>query len=195
MGTNHIDTSRTSQSLVDGVRDPGNQQAWAEFHRQYEPMIRGWCRHWFPRETDDMDQEVFRRLVNCLKKFEYDPAKRFRGYLKTVTNNLMAELKERESRRPAIDHEFLVEQVEAGQDLVDRLKAEYDFELRDIARERVRGRVEERTWSAYVETAERWRSPEEVANELGMKVGAVYQAKHSVQEGLKKEIAILEGLQ
>jgi hypothetical protein len=59
----------------------------------------------------------------------------------------------------------------------------------------VRGRVEERTWSAYVETAERWRSPEEVANELGMKVGAVYQAKHSVQEGLKKEIAILEGLQ
>ena len=31
----------------------------------------------------------------------------------------------------------------------------FDLELLDQAKERVRSRVEERTWSAYVETAER----------------------------------------
>ena len=104
-------------------------------------MIRGWCRHWFPHEADDMVQEVFERLIAIMKNFEYEPSKRFRGYLKTVTNRMMSELKKRASARPAMDHEFLADEVEATDDLAARLAAEYDLELRDIAKDRVRGRV------------------------------------------------------
>ena len=42
-------------------------------------------------------------------------------------------------------------------------------------------------------TAEEWRKPAEVARELGMKVGAVFQAKHSVITQLRREIEILQG--
>jgi hypothetical protein len=63
MGMGGLDTSRTHTSLLIRVRDSGDTQAWDEFHERYAPMIRGWCRRWFPHETDDMVQEVFLKLV------------------------------------------------------------------------------------------------------------------------------------
>jgi RNA polymerase sigma-70 factor, ECF subfamily len=183
----------TDPFLLIRVRAPGDQQAWVEFVGRYGPMIRGWCRRWFPRESDDMVQEVFARLVKCLREFDYQPeVGRFRGYLKTVTNRLMAALKER-ADPTSTDGGIRLDQVEMRHDLMRRLAAEYDLELLEIAKERVRGRVEPWTWSAYVETAERSRKPAEVAGELGMKVGAVYQAKYSVLTELRREIDILEG--
>ena len=39
-----------------------------------------------------------------MKNFEYEPDKgRFRGYLKTMTHRLMADLKERLARTPVFD--------------------------------------------------------------------------------------------
>ena len=194
MDSQSFDTSRTHASLLIRVRDIADQKAWEEFHERYAPMIRGWCRHWFPHEVDDMVQEVFTRLTSCMKSFEYKPGKgRFRGYLKTVTHRLMADLKERPAPVLVLGNEEVPIEIEAGQDLLDRLAAMFDLELLDQAKERVRARVEERTWSAYVGTAEEWRKPADVAHELGMKVGAVFQAKHSVVTQLRREIQILQG--
>ena len=193
MDSETFDTSRTHASLLIRVRDIADQKAWEEFHERYAPMIRGWCRHWFPHEVDDMVQEVFTRLMSCLKSFEYKPGKgRFRGYLKTMTRRLMADLKDRVARIPVVNNEESLIESEVRQDLWDRLAAEYDLEALELARERVRGRVEARTWSAHVETAEQGRKPAEVARELGMNVGAVYQARYSVLTELRREIAILE---
>ncbi len=194
MNSSSFDTSRTHPSLLIRVRDPADQQAWEQFHERYAPMIRGWCRHWFPRELDDMVQEVFTRLVSCLKAFEYEPGKgRFRGYLKTVTHRLMADLKEKPAWTPVSEDEEMLIEVEARQDLLARLAAMFDLELLEQAKERVRGRVEEKTWLAYMGTAEEGRKPAEVARELGMKVGAVYQAKYSVITELRREIESQQG--
>jgi RNA polymerase sigma-70 factor (ECF subfamily) len=193
MNSFSLDTSRTPASLLIRLKDPADHQAWPEFHARYVPMLRGWCRHWFPREADDMVQEVFIRLVSCLKGFDYEPGKgRFRGYLKTVTHRLMADLKEKPARTPSIGDEEMLGEIEARQDLQDRLAAMFDLELLEQAKERVRNRVEDRTWRVYVETAEEGRKPAEVARELGMKVGAVFQAKHSVITQLRREIEILQ---
>ncbi len=93
-----------------------------------------------------------------------------------------------------IDDEEILIEVEARQDLQDRLAAMFDLELLEQAKERVRNRVEVRTWSAYVRTAEQGRKPAEVAGELGMRVGAVFQAKHSVITQLRQEIQIRQDL-
>lgn len=189
MTSSSFDPLRTHASLLIRVRDSADQEAWQEFHDLYVPMIRGWCRHWFPRELDDMVQEVFDRLVRCLKAFEYKPEEgRFRGYLKTVTIRLMSELKQRPERIPVIDDEEMLSQLQARQDLENRLAAMFDLEQLELAKERVRSRVEERTWLAYLGTAEEGRKPAEVARELGMKVGAVFQAKYSVICQLRQEI-------
>jgi RNA polymerase sigma factor (sigma-70 family) len=193
MNSSSFDAARTSQSLLIRVRDTADQQAWDQFYERYAPMIEGWCRHWFPREVDDMVQEVMRVLVRRLRTFEYDPAKLFRGYLKTVTCQLMSDLKKRAQRWPMVDGDGLIEDVEATVDLEARLKADYDLELLEKAKEIVRARVEPRTWLAYLATAEEWRKPAEVARELGMKVGAAFQAKYCVITHLRREIENLQG--
>ncbi len=187
------ESSRTDPALLGDVRDPRNHAAWEKFIARYGPMIRGWCRHWYPREADDRAYDVFAELIFRMINFEYDPSKgRFRGWLKTVTHNMMAKLKK--DMIPQPDDEYTpLELAEAGDDLTARLAAEFDLELLEIARERVQRRVQPHTWRAFVATAEEWRKPVEVARELGMKVGTVFQAKHSVIELLKREIEILQG--
>jgi RNA polymerase sigma-70 factor, ECF subfamily len=193
MSSDVEDDSLTHASLLVRIRDARNHEAWAEFEARYGPMIRSWCRHWFPRETEDRVQDVYCKLIDRLRTFEYDPAKgRFRGWLKTVTNRLMSDLKGKEAGARVLSSDYFLAQVEAGQDLHDRLAGEYDLELLEAAKLRVSGRVEARTWSAYTELTERGRDPVEVAKELGFRIGAVYQAKYRVLAELKREIQNLE---
>jgi RNA polymerase sigma-70 factor (ECF subfamily) len=193
MSTTSFDPARTSPTVLLAVRDPRNQQAWEEFYARYNRMIWGWCRQWFPRETDAMVQEVMLILARRLQTFVYEPGQgRFRGYLKTVTQRLMADLKEKEQKQPIIGGDGLVEEAEAATDLEARLAAEFDLELLEKAKAIVRARVEVRTWRAYVETAEQGRKAAEVARELGMRVGAVHQAKYQVLTLLQQEVAFLE---
>jgi RNA polymerase sigma factor (sigma-70 family) len=193
MDSQAFDTSRTHASLFERLRGNADQEAWNEFYERYAPMIRGWCRHWFPRETDDPVQDVLLLLIKRLKTFEYDPSRRFRGYLKTVTHQLMADLKKREKGSRVAQCDGLLEEAEATQDLWDRLASEYDLEILEKAKETVRGRVEPSTWLAYLRTAEEWRKPADVARELGMRVGAVFQAKCSVIKQLRREVQVLQG--
>jgi serine/threonine protein kinase len=188
------DPSRSRASLLIEIHDPSNHRARAEFDRRYGPMIRGWCRHWFPRETEGRGQDVYCKLVDRLRKFEYDPARgRFRDWLEKLPNRLMTDLEEIAPPARTVDEDFL-DRAEAGQDLWERLAAEYDLELLEMAGEDVRARLAEQTWWAYFETAERGRDPAEVARELGMKVGEVYQARHRVITELRLEIEARDGL-
>ena len=36
--------SRTSTKLLEGLRDPQNPEAWAEFDKLYSPLIKGYAR-------------------------------------------------------------------------------------------------------------------------------------------------------
>ncbi len=182
----------TLPGLLDGVSDPENHRAWEEFIDRYNPMIREWCRQWFPNAADDMAHEVMVKLVFVMKSYIHQPEKgRFRGWLKTVTYHLMADLK-RSSKRVVADFDAL-EGALAPIDLFHRLAAEFDLELLEEAKRNVRGCVEPRTWSVYVETAEQSRSPAEVAKELGMRVGAVYKAKCVVLSALREQVKSVAG--
>jgi RNA polymerase sigma-70 factor (ECF subfamily) len=189
------DSLPTSPTLLKGVSDPQNHEAWETFLARYGPMIQGWCRQWFPREADDKAHDVIYELVFRMMTFEYDPTKgKFRGWLKTLTHNLMAKLKSDEWPQVNYDGESPLDLLEAGNDLAARLAAEFDLELLEQAKDQVRDRVQPHTWAAYLATAEEWQKPAEVARKLGMKVGAVFQAKHSVITMLRQEIEKRQGL-
>ena len=189
MGEPSSDSIRTDSGLLNGVKDPANHEAWEKFIARYGPMIQGWCRHWFSQEADDKAHEVLAVLLFRMITFEYDRSKgRFRGWLKTVTQNLMASLKREQWPQVDDGEESPLDLLEAGEDLAARLAAEFDLELLEQAKDRVRERVHPRTWAAYLATAEEWQKPAEVARQLGMKVGAVFQAKHSVIAMLRQEI-------
>src|SRR5262249_40015976 len=78
--------------------------------------------------------------------------------------------------------------VEARDDLARRLEEEFDLELLEAAVQIVRRRVADRTWEAYQLTARDGRPAPEVAEILGMRGGAAYQAKSSIVQMLQAEV-------
>ncbi len=159
---------------------------------RYSPLIREWCRRWFPNAADDMAHEVMVKLVFSMRSYTYQPELgRFRGWLKAVTYNMMVDLRRR-SRRVVVDLDAL-DRALARNDLNARLADEFDLELLEEAKQKVRDRVEPRTWSVYVQTAEQSRRPAEVAREFGMPVGAVYKAKCVVLNALREQVKARAG--
>jgi RNA polymerase sigma factor (sigma-70 family) len=59
------------------------------FVAHYGPKIRAWCcqRGLQAADVDDFTQNVFLRLARALRKFAYDPSRRFGGWLWVVTEH------------------------------------------------------------------------------------------------------------
>jgi RNA polymerase sigma-70 factor (ECF subfamily) len=85
----------TSTTLLERLRQaPADQAAWAEFVGRYGHRIHGWCRQWGLQEADaqDVTQTVLLKLLRTMQTFRYDPAQRFRAWLKTVTHHAWQDL-------------------------------------------------------------------------------------------------------
>ena len=190
---------RTSATLLARLQESDiDQEAWAEFVRRYGPRVYRWCRNWRLQEADaqDVTQDVLAKLVVRLREFAYDPARRFRAYLRAVAGYAWRDLLEdrRKGRvgRGDTAHLELLGGVEAREDLARRLDEEFDRELLDDATARVRRRVEPQTWEAFRLTAVEGLTGAAAAERLGMAMFAVLQAKNRVQKRLSSEVAHLE---
>jgi RNA polymerase sigma-70 factor (ECF subfamily) len=190
---------RTRASLLLQLRQaPDDQSAWGEFVDRYGRQIHAWCLRWGLQEADaqDVTQTVLLQLAVKLRSFTYDPAKRFRGWLKTLTHHAWSDFLRARGREAAgsgdtgVHH--LLDTVEARDDLTRRLEETFDRELLDQATARVRERVEKRTWEAYQLTAVDGLSGAEAAARLGMRVGTVFKAKSKVHKMLKETLRELE---
>lgn len=192
--------SATSPSLLARLKlTVTDQSAWAEFDRRYGRLIHGWCRHWRVPEADaeEITQVVLVKLAEKMRGFTYDPTRSFRAYLKTLARYAWCDYLE-SRKRPGGgtgDSEVLrgLEAVAAGEDLVDRLNAEFDHELLAEAQERVRVRVDPQSWEVFTLTAAGGLSGATAAARLGISVAAAFKAKSRVQQMLRDEVARLEG--
>jgi RNA polymerase sigma-70 factor (ECF subfamily) len=190
---------RTRTSLLARLRQaPPDQAAWAEFVDRYGRQIHAWCRRWGLQEADaqDVTQTVLLRLASTLPTFAYDPARRFRAWLKTLTHHAWSDFlaAARSAEKGSGDSRLweLLDSVPARDELTRCLQAACDRELLDLAGERVRARVEERTWQAYRLTALEGLSGAEAAARLRMQVGTVYKAKSTVHAMLRDTLRQLQ---
>jgi RNA polymerase sigma-70 factor (ECF subfamily) len=182
---------RTRASLLLRLQEtPDNAAAWRQFMDRYGPQVHAWCRRWGLQEADaaDVTQNVLLQVTKKVSEFQYDPAKRFRGWLKTLTQHAWSDLHRRGASIGSGDSAVLalLERVDARDDLAQRLQETFDHELLEQAYAEVQARVEPRTWQAFVLTAVEGMSGADVAKKLGMKVGAVYVAKSKVQRMLQE---------
>jgi RNA polymerase sigma factor (sigma-70 family) len=198
MALDSIDT--TSATLLDRVGlSPHDEVAWARFVDLYGSRIRGWCRQWGLQAADmeDVTQDVLLRLAQKLRTFQYDPSRSFRGWLRTVTQNALADfLGDRKRRCSGSGGDDVWEQlqsVQARDDLVEHLKEQFDAEIVAVACARARARVEPQTWEAFRLTAYEGLSGEIVAERLGMSRATVFKAKSRVLDFVREEIKRLDG--
>jgi RNA polymerase sigma factor (sigma-70 family) len=190
----------TSATLLDRVGlSPNDQVAWARFVDLYGSRIRGWCRQWGLQSADseDVTQDVLLRLAQKLRSFQYDPSRSFRGWLRTVTQNALADhLADRKRQCSGSGDDDVWDQlqsVQARDDLIEHLKDQFDAEIVAVACARARVRVEPRTWEAFRLTAYEGLSGEAVAERIGMSRATVFKAKSRVLEILREEIKRLDG--
>ena len=184
----------TSVSLLKRLQAPTTEEAaWEQFVELYAPLIFHWGRQQGLGDNDaaDLVQEVMAKLVTRLKDFQYDPAKRFRNWLRTITINAARDL---HRRRPSEALAVLsrLATVSSEPDPSDLFEEqEYRAYLVARAMELLRGSLQRTTYRACWEYVVQGRPAAEVAKELGITVNAVYIAKYRVLRRLRLE---LEGL-
>lgn len=187
------DAARSSNAF-----DDHHAAAWREFVRIYAPEVLRWCRGCGLQETDaaDVCQDVLVRFWKQAASFEYDPSRRFRGYLRQILKSALAGWSAaRGSDRPAASSgaKGLLESLPAREALLERIEAAYDTELLTLAMKDVRPRVKPHTWRAFELLAIERRSGSEAAEELAISTDLVYAARRNVQKMLKEAIVRLEG--
>ncbi len=82
--------------------------------------------------------------------------------------------------------------LEAREDLAQKLEEAFDLELLEAAKARVRMRVAPHTWEAFRLIAIERLPVAEVASRVRMQVAMVYVAKSKVRKMLQEEIERLE---
>jgi len=188
----------TRASLLLRLHDaPNDASAWEEFVRIYGRHIVRWCRRYGLQGDDaqDVAQDVLVRFWQHAAAFEYDPSRRFRGYLKRIVTSVVSDRTRRrkvELLDRSEDVHSLLDSLPAREDLVARLEAAYDKELVAVAMREVRARVKPHTWQAFELLAIQGLSGAVVADQLGMEVNTAFVARKKVQRMIRETVAKLE---
>lgn len=163
----------------------------------YTPLVFGNCRRAGLPEADaaDVAQEVMVAVARAIRTFEYDRARgSFRSWLLSVTRSKLCRFVSRRDRQPrALTDTAGLDALEApaSGDEQAAWEREYQQLVFERAAARVRGEVKNVTWQAFWKTGIENRPGQEVAHELGLKLGWVYVAKKRVLERLQAVVAEL----
>ncbi len=180
----------TPVSLLEQLRQPGDQISWSRFVQLYCPLIYQWASRAgaSPEDAADLVQEVLTILIRKLPEFDYDPSKTFRGWLRTVTINAWRRQRRRH-RQPSVQHVDVVEvAVDEDPPALVFEEAEYRSSLVLRAFQVMKTDFQPATWRACWDNVVEGKPAAEIARELGMTVNSVYLAKARVLRRLHQEL-------
>ena len=176
------------------IRDSEDAKSWRQFVELYSPLITRFCR-WrglSDHDAADVVQDVLVSVAKAIAKFQYDPKKgTFRSWLLKITRHAIAKqtAKAQKAPIPAGGH-TVVAMIEATQEEeADTWDLEYRRNLFQWAATSVREEFQESSWSAFWKTTVEDCSGSEVAEQLGLSVGAVYVAKSRVLKRIREKVA------
>ena len=188
--------SETRPSLLLRMRDAGNQQAWGEFLEIYQPLILRLARGKGLQDSDarEVTQEVLLSVANAVGRWDADPSRgSFRGWLSTITRNLVVNFLIRRDRHPrGTGNSDFVRWLEEVPDRDCAASAMFDLERRRQqfawAASEIESEFRPATWSAFWKTCVEHCDVANVADELKMTSGAVYVARSRVMKRLREKV-------
>jgi len=185
--------TQTHTTLLTRLADSRDRAAWDEFCARYGELIRGFSRRYGlqPADVEDVQQDVLLSLSKAMPSFTYDPAKgKFRSYLKTVV--IHAAQKRMLQKHPGarLDEVESTTRAEASDVRVDeKWEAEWrQYHLR-LAMRTVRAEFNESDLEAFDRYAVGGEDARRIAEDLGLSVDQVYQAKSRITRRLAALVA------
>jgi RNA polymerase sigma-70 factor (ECF subfamily) len=180
----------------------GLPAAWERLTSLYAPLVYHWCRGMRLAEQDmpDVFQQVFQSVALHIQAFHKDrPGDSFRHWLRAITRNKVRDHFRRNARQAqaagGTDAQIYFSQLAAppaDPEVADEHDARAEEgEIRQLLRgalEQIRDQVHPQTWQAFWMVVVEGKTPEEVAEELGMRPGTVRVAKSRVLSRLRSEL-------
>ena len=171
----------------------GEESAWRRLVDLYQPLVRAWLlrQQVRPQEAEDLTQDVLAVLVKQLPRFEHAGRPgAFRAWLRAVTLNRARLFWRAGSARAEAGGEALG-RIEALADPDSPLSRLWDEEHDAHVLRRLLALMEQEFEPATLRAFRRLTfdgaAGQEVADELGMTLAAVYGAKSRVLQRLRQE--------
>ncbi|MEM7456201.1 MAG: sigma-70 family RNA polymerase sigma factor [Planctomycetota bacterium] len=189
------DQQQTRHSLIIRLKDEENVRAWQEFAEIYQPLIYSLARRKGLQEADayDLTQEVLTRVAGSIDRFDPNPSRgSFRGWLATITRNLVIEFFRKGKRLPRTgsreEIQSLLENAPAPNIETSEFDLEHKRQLFNWAAQRIRHQFEPATWQAFWMTAVESKSIAQACEVTGISKGAVYIARSRVMARLRETV-------
>ncbi len=193
----------TSLSLLQRLADNSDDQAWGEFCRLYQPLLRAWIDRYGIQDcdADDIAQETLLALVADIRRFQHPGhSGAFRGWIRAILVNRLRVSWRKRRNTPSVPGtndfwERLDELEDPDSSLSHLWNTEHDRHVLGRLLERVAPRFAEDTYGIFRRYVLESVSAAQVAAEWGVTVNAVFIAKSRVLRALRQEIALVLGPQ
>jgi RNA polymerase sigma-70 factor (ECF subfamily) len=184
----------TRQSLLLRAQT-GDEGAWKDLTDLYRPLIVGWLRYQAVpvTELDDLVQEILLTVVQNLPSFSHSGRiGAFRGWLRSIAHNRACDFWKARGRQAQAAGDSgsaeTLSQLEDPDSELNRLwDEEHDRYVLRCLLDLMELEFEPTTVRAFRRVALEGAASADVAQELGLSVGAVYAAKSRVLGRLRQE--------
>lgn len=173
------------EDLVQRVRN-GHPAAIDEVLSEFRPRIYRFAlsRLGDPHNAEDVTQETCMALANALPNFE-DRGVKVSSFVFAIANNKIADLRRKESRRPATTSDDVLTDQASGAAGPEDIAAQHD-QLREISGPL--SKLPERDRQILMLRVVGQLSADEVAETLKMTPGAVRVAQHRALKALRAQL-------
>ena len=194
----------TRPSLMLRLREPADQQAWAEFVSIYEPLVLRLMRQRGLQEADarDVTQQVVLAVTQAVDRWQPDGREAsFRRWLFAIARKLALKFVQRGhsplgTARRGTGGTDMLKLLDSLPEPEHRTTAAFDDEYRTEvfrwAAEQVRSEFRETTWLAFWRTCVQHEPVADVAEQLGTTAGNVYVARSRVIARLREVVEEFE---
>ena len=200
----HDELLPTRRSLIERLRDLGDQPSWREFFETYWKLIYGAAIRagLSDQEAEDVVQETVIGVARKMESFRYDPAVcSFKGWLMHVTRCRIADQFRR--RRPQnvplaapradTTAETTLNLHDPAADVLEGIwNEEWQKNLVDVAMDRVRRRANPEHYQIFHLHAVKGLGVRDVAMLTGASLPKVYVTYHRIAKLVKAEVRRLE---
>ncbi len=186
---------KTSLTLLDQLRHADDKDAWKRLVNLYTPLLRKWLsKHELlpPEDVDDLVQEVLMAVAKELQQFQHNGQRgAFRKWLRLIlVNRLRNFWRGRQKRPEAVGGSDFLKKLDELHDDASGISKQFDDEHDQHVMQHLlslaQSRFKPHTWQAFRMQVVEGKSPESVADELGLSTSSVYVAKSRIVQALRE---------